>query len=169
MSGAPDDDSHDDERAWQEVLHDVAPLPASSIIHPMMRKQRITVRPRPAPMPSLPMFDEPATLEKFDANTLKRIKSGRMPIEGTLDLHGLSAEQAYEAFHAFMMDAYAHNAALVLIITGKGRVSEHGVLRSNLPRWCEESAFRPMIIGLHKAAPNHGGQGAYYVRLRRKR
>ena len=68
----------------------------------------------------------------------------------------------------------------VLIITGKGGARDDfdgsfmpdrdsGVLRRNLPRWLGEAPMRPLVLRLESARPQHGGDGAYYVLLRRKR
>ena len=38
-----------------------------------------------------------------------------------------------------------------------------------MPRWLAEAALAPLIAGLSLAHVRHGGGGAYYVALRRKR
>ena len=44
-----------------------------------------------------------------------------------------------------------------------------GVLRRNLPRWLTESPVRQIVLRLEPARSQHGGDGAFYVLLRRKR
>ncbi len=159
-----------DDELWREVLREVTPLNHKPVIDKAAAPpKRIHVRAPTARPIMAHHFDEPAELEAFDTNTLRRIKTGRLSIQATLDLHGMNAEHAYDALYQFISEHYAYGHALVLVITGKGRLSEHGVLRQKLPYWCEDAAFRPMIVGVHKAAPRHGGEGASYVRLRRKR
>lgn len=163
--------SRDNDSDWHEVLRDVTPLDAPRVIHPLVnppKRVRKVHKPLLQPAPER-LYQGDAHLEQFDENTIKRIKKGRMEIQRTLDLHDMNAEAAYDALHGFISECYACGLGLVLVITGKGRVSEQGVLRKNLPRWCEDAAFRPMIVGIQQAAQAHGGQGAYYVRLRRKR
>jgi DNA-nicking Smr family endonuclease len=62
---------------------------------------------------------------------------------------------------------------LVLVITGKGTVAprgmERGVLKREVPLWLGSAEFRPLVIGFEEAASRHGGSGALYVRVRRKR
>ena len=62
----------------------------------------------------------------------------------------------------------------LLVITGKGlkktddlRILDRGVLRAMLPIWLAEPALAPYIAGYDSAAQGHGGEGAFYVRLRR--
>ncbi len=162
---------------WHNVLKDVQPLKTKPRIDSteklITQRKRIYVPPINFAgydaAPPTQTFNAPAELEAFDHNTIKRIKKGRMPIERTLDLHGLGAELAYDTLHQFITDAYAAQCALVLVITGKGKLSSEGILRRSFARWAEDATFRPMIVGIAGAAKHHGGQGAFYVRLRRKR
>jgi DNA-nicking Smr family endonuclease len=58
---------------------------------------------------------------------------------------------------------------LVLVITGKGRGGEVGVLRRQVPQWLSLPEFRSFVIGFEDAHIAHGGEGAIYVRVRRSR
>jgi DNA-nicking Smr family endonuclease len=42
------------------------------------------------------------------------------------------------------------------------------VLRRAVPAWLATGPFRALVSGHSAAARNHGGDGALYVRLRRK-
>ena len=53
-----------------------------------------------------------------------------------------------------------------LVTTLGGRL---GALREALPRWLNESALRPGILAIAPAQPKHGGRGAFYVLLKRRR
>jgi DNA-nicking Smr family endonuclease len=56
----------------------------------------------------------------------------------------------------------------VLVVTGKG-VESGGTLRHMVPRWLYESANREHIVAFCPAQARHGGAGALYVLLRRRR
>jgi len=65
-----------------------------------------------------------------------------------------------------------------LAITGKGLkkldddaavIVERGVLRQMLPIWLTAPGLAPLVAGWDSAAQGHGGDGAFYVRLRRER
>jgi DNA-nicking Smr family endonuclease len=119
----------------------------------------------------------PAGLDKRSAERLRR---GQMQIEGRLDLHGHTQAAAHRAAHAFVAASQRAGRRCVLIITGKGGARDSvdagfmpdrdsGVLRRNLPRWLDEAPVRHMVLRLQTARPQHGGAGAYYILLRRKR
>jgi DNA-nicking Smr family endonuclease len=44
-----------------------------------------------------------------------------------------------------------------------------GVLRAQVPRWLNEPANRARVLAFDYAQPKHGGLGAIYVLLRRKK
>ena len=58
----------------------------------------------------------------------------------------------------------------VIVITGRGRVSEGGgVLRREVPGWLNSPRVRPIVLAISLATPRDGGPGAMYVLLRRLR
>ena len=69
----------------------------------------------------------------------------------------------------FLRTSHQRDARLVLVITGKGRSGEMGVLRRQVPQWLALPEFRELVVGFEDAAIAHGGQGALYVRVRRTR
>ena len=46
---------------------------------------------------------------------------------------------------------------------------ERGVLKRQVPQWLGLPEFRALVIGFEDAHVTHGGEGALYVRMRRKR
>ena len=56
----------------------------------------------------------------FDKRTETKLKRGLMPIEGRLDLHGMTQNQARSALGDFITHAYHARKRCVLVITGKG-------------------------------------------------
>lgn len=116
----------------------------------------------------------------IDKRTANRLRRGQMRIEGRLDLHGCTQADAHRAVNAFLVESQRMGRNCVLIITGKGSLRAHedlgfmphrdiGVLRRSLPRWLAESPAREMVLHLEPARLKHGGDGAFYVLLRRKR
>lgn len=106
----------------------------------------------------------------LDEPTLEKLSKGRLPIEGRVDLHGLTQDEAYSLLFSFLHRAHAGGIRYVLVITGKGSSSGgDGVLRRAVPAWLSTPAFRPLVSSHDHAARNHGGSGALYVRLRRAR
>ncbi|ACJ00250.1 Smr/MutS family protein [Rhodospirillum centenum] len=111
----------------------------------------------------------------IDKRTDEKVRRGRLPIDGRIDLHGLTQSEAHDALAGFVRRAHGSGRRLLLVITGKGGPGygedgrDRGVLRSAVPRWLNEASLRPLVLAVHHAQPQHGGQGAFYVYLRRRR
>ncbi len=101
----------------------------------------------------------------------RRLGRGLTDVDARLDLHGMRQERAFVALIAFLRRSQARHQKLVLVITGKGREGEdgRGILRHSVPAWLARPEFRDLIIGFEEAGRRHGGPGALYVRLRRRR
>lgn len=113
----------------------------------------------------------------LDRRTADRLRKGTREPEARIDLHGMRAERAHRACLTFLGDALARGLRMVLVITGKGRAGEtgdimrtgRGVLRESLPGWLRASPMGGSIVGIYQAHPRHGGSGAFYVYLKRRR
>jgi len=105
----------------------------------------------------------------LDRNTDKRLKRGQMEIEGRIDLHGHNRDAAYELLRNFVTREAERGSRCVLVITGKGRGDAPGVLRMAVPQWLSEMPLRDHVLRFYTAQPQHGGGGALYVLLRRRR
>jgi len=105
----------------------------------------------------------------IDRNTAERFRKGDYPIDANLDLHGMTRDKAHGALVTFIESHYARGSRCLLVITGKGRGENMGVLREALPSWLQTPALRPMILAFDMAKQKHGGAGAYYILLKRKR
>lgn len=107
-------------------------------------------------------------LPKLDRTTHRKLAKGRVKIDGRVDLHGLTQDQAYTLLLRFIFDAQRNGSRFVLVITGKGssRGSE-GVLKQSVPNWLATPPFRLCVSGFEDAGVSHGGAGALYVRIRR--
>ncbi len=113
---------------------------------------------------------EPGRCAGLDRRTDDRLRRGQLAIEARIDLHGQTQSSAYDALYHFVTASHATGRRCVLVITGKGPVSQGGgVLRTMVPRWLAEPSLRRRIIALHRAQPRDGGDGALYVLLKRQR
>ena len=136
---------------------------------PAMPRPGRAVKSSAKPARSLPAL-KPGASADVDARTLDRLKRGQLRPESRLDLHGLTQDKAHRALKRFLAQAQSSGTRCVIIITGKGRVSEGGgVLRSQVPQWLNAPAVRPRILAFAPAQPRDGGAGALYVLLRRLR
>lgn len=115
----------------------------------------------PSPAPIASHLDKPV---------YRKISKGRVPIDATIDLHNMNQQQAITRLQGFLSQAYDLGHRHVLVITGKGgSPTSEGVLRRMLPVWLNTPAFSHIVNGYQSASRDHGGDGAFYVRLRRQR
>ena len=168
--------SADDAELFRRVLHDVEPLkgrpadPAPYIAPPPVnRPVRVQAPTEPPRRPAEPPLRTGAPVG-VDRRTADRLRRGRLPVEARLDLHGHTQDEAHDAVADFVTRNAAAGRRCVLIVTGKGAMSQGGgVLRRRLPDWLNMPPCRPLIVATATAQPQHGGVGAMYVLLRRNR
>ncbi|TIN05941.1 Smr/MutS family protein [Mesorhizobium sp.] len=168
--------SEDDRVLWNLVTRTAKPLKGKSAVDipdigpdiaddtkPMLRDQAM------APAAATKARTQHVS-HALDEPTLEKLSKGRLPIEGRVDLHGLSQDEAYSLLFSFLRRAHAGGIRYVLVITGKGSSSGgDGILRRAVPAWLSTPAFRPLVSSHDHAARKHGGSGALYIRLRRTR
>lgn len=114
---------------------------------------------------------------RMDRKTHQRMQRGKLDPDARIDLHGMHLEEAHAALQSFILSSHAGGRRLVLVITGKGRRSEddgpiprrRGVLRHQLPHWLATPPLASVVLQTREAHLKHGGAGAFYVYLRRKR
>ena len=100
----------------------------------------------------------------------RKLAKGRLDLEARIDLHGMFQDEAHALLHAFIRRAHDRGLRHVLVITGKGAsMGSEGALRRAVPMWFGKPEFRHLISSWEPAAQKHGGEGALYVRLARRR
>ncbi|MBM3612471.1 MAG: DNA mismatch repair protein MutS, partial [Alphaproteobacteria bacterium] len=135
---------------------------------------RIGAAARPLAAPAPPAHKAPDAPDRRMAERLRRGKEGP---EARIDLHGLTLAEAHPALVAFIVGAHAAGLRVVLVITGKGRDRDEGgpiptprgVLRHHLPRWLAQPPLARIVQTATPSHHRHGGEGAWYVWLRRAR
>lgn len=173
----------DEVRVWRAIATSVTPLPGRRIPddedEPAAAAPETPAPPPAAPPPPVrPAVPPPARMlpdlshgstPGLDKRSAERMKKGEMEIDGRLDLHGMTQDTAHGALIAFVGRAFDSGRRCLLVITGKGNRAGTGVLRSNVPRWLNQSPCRERILGFSHARPQHGGEGALYVLIKRRR
>jgi len=168
----------DDAQLWRRVAQSVTrlskrraspvfPPPAAAVIAPQAEVPRRTASavPRPVGPPARPPPELRAgAAPGVDRATHDRLKRGQLPIEAKLDLHGYDREQAHRALNLFVEASADQGRRCLLLVTGKS-----GVLRAEAPRWLNETPNRTRLIAFTAAQPRHGGAGALYLLLKRRR
>ena len=167
-------------RLWAVVTATVRPSPGRAPPHPKPPElSPVSASPppsarktgKPSPSPSTPKPAPPAPLslhpENIEPRRKHRIARGREVIEARLDLHGLDQDRARTRLLDFLLEAQARGARAVLVITGKGYANQ-GVLRRRTPEWLADPRLRGVVAALSAAEPHHGGEGAFYIALKRR-
>ena len=174
--------SAEDRALWRKVAASAKPLRPQ----PLEARELVEAAPSPAPVqrapdaPPRPLRPRtsPAAPISLDRRTLREIARGHQPVQERIDLHGFTRADAHDRLVSFLQGAQSRGTTLVLVISGKGRSpdersvftpDERGVLRRLVPQWLDLPALRPIVLGYSSAGPTHGGAGAFYVRLRRRR
>lgn len=148
-----------------DVAEDTTPTPKKT------RVRRRLIEPPPLPPAPNPVPLTHGTAAGMDRRTAQRLRRGKLDVEATLDLHGHTQAAAHRTLERFLQDGYMTGTRTVLVITGKGdRLGgKPGVLRDAVPRWFNEMPMRQWVAGFSYAAPKDGGDGALYVRLKRRK
>jgi DNA-nicking Smr family endonuclease len=178
---APHDIAADDAALWHKVAATAKPLkgPKRTAPKPKPAASEEAEKPRKAravPPPAPPAAPKPRALEAgavvdLDRRTAERLKRGQLAIDGRIDLHGMTQDDAHAALARFVNASRAMGRRCVLVITGKGRPGPEGggVLKQAVPRWLNEPSLRSQILAFVAAQPKDGGAGALYVLLKRVR
>ncbi|WP_075220608.1 Smr/MutS family protein [Acuticoccus yangtzensis] len=125
--------------------------------------------PDPAPKTAPGPSRAPADL---DRKTRRKLARGVVTIDGRIDLHGMTQEEAHGALVRFIVSSAGMRRRVVLVITGKGMGPARGfgegrgVLRRSVPHWLTSRELAPHVVTFGPAHAAHGGDGALYVRLR---
>ena len=114
---------------------------------------------------------------RMDAKLHNKLKQGKLRPQAKLDLHGLNLAQAQPVLTKFVLSSYDKGFRLILVITGKGRNTEDndiiprrvGILKANFPNWLAIEPLSSKILQVTEAHVRHGGGGAYYVYLKKKK
>ncbi|GFE49366.1 DNA mismatch repair protein MutS [Roseobacter cerasinus] len=163
----------------------VAPPPKPSAARPKpdLNKLNQTFPPKPERrktsfdlMPSLPDRLQAAPVQ-MDRKAFAKMTRGKLKPEGRIDLHGMTLDRAHGVLATFILSAHKSGKRLVLVITGKGKNRDeggpipvrHGVLRHQVPQWLAAPPLSSVVMQVSQAHVSHGGGGAYYVYLRRRR
>ncbi len=113
----------------------------------------------------------------MDHKSFGKMKRGKLKPEARIDLHGMTMAEAHPELMAFILGSQSLGRRLVLVITGKGKdrddggpiPTRHGVLRHQVPQWLALPPLSQAILQVTPAHMRHGGHGAYYVYLRKRR
>jgi DNA-nicking Smr family endonuclease len=105
----------------------------------------------------------------LDHNVVAKLRRGEFAVQGHLDLHGMTREEAKGAVDDFLRRARQAGKRCVLLVHGRGMHSKDQlpVLKEALRVWLSTNRFGRHVLAFATARPADGGAGAIYVLLRR--
>ena len=118
-------------------------------------------------------------LEKIDLK--KGIKKGSFYIDKKIDFHGRSLLESEDLFNNTIIESYNSGQRCLLFVTGKGLYKSknyeesdkpklyHGIIRSSFAEWVSSKKYSKYILSFEQASIEHGGDGAFYVYLRKNK
>jgi len=158
-------------KTFRDYVGQVRPLePRSRRVPP---PPRIGVPPRQRSSTAEPVFetsDDGQSVQGARAgfeDTLRQTKQGRFPIFDTIDLHGLTVDEARQTLRRFCERVRGRSRRLVLVVHGKGMHSPggRGVLRDEMAGLLSSAPLSELVLCFTTAPAKHGGSGAVYVLL----
>lgn len=174
--------NEEDRRLWLAVARTTAPMPGRALppeepaSSPAMAQAQhlstttsrlVSDAGAPAPAEARERLSK-APQDRLDRPVRRKLGKGRIEIEDRIDLHGKTEAVAHYALLNFLRSARQAGLRHVLVITGRGAsLGSTGVLRRAFPHWIATEAFRGLVSGFDVAERTHGGEGAFYVRLRK--
>ena len=110
--------------------------------------------------------------ETLDGGWDRRLRQGSVAPDRSIDLHGHTLASAHAALDHALERAIADDVRLLLVVTGRAPRSgetRRGLIRAAIGDWLAASRHAGRIAAIRSAHPRHGGAGALYLVLRRRR
>ncbi len=164
---------------WAKVTATIRPLSRELTTEPPiaeMADPNAPAKPRGRVPLARPVELPPKRMENLRDATLdggwdRRLSSGRVEPDRTLDLHGYSLDRAWEAIDRSLERAIASNDRVLLLITGHERKGDpplqRGRIRAAVHDWLAVSRHAHRIAAVRGAHRRHGGGGSLYIILRK--
>jgi len=185
--------SAEEQAAWSRLAQSVTPLAGRKVpgvAEESEARRPVTLKPaakpviEPAPKApvtnrAVPPSPPPARRvfnSQLDGNWNRRLKSGDITPDYTLDLHGHTLDSAYTRIISGLDQARAMGARVVLVVAGRerpvdpaDRQHKRGAIRAKLLDWLAASHHADAIAAVRRAHIRHGGEGALYLVFKRQR
>jgi DNA-nicking Smr family endonuclease len=149
--------------------------PSETTVRPAPEVVRRGLRSAAALAPQPPPLGVGGQPPGVDAASWQRFRRGQLVSARKLDLHGLTAQQAFHALRGFLRSAQSDGVRCVEIVTGRGDGEHGGVLRREFALWLNLPDIRPMVLAAvhpHTSSAMHShmaNPGSVRLLLRRSR
>ena len=143
--------------------------------------KKITPNQNIAPTPKQNKIFKNSDFNLENVDLKKNIRKGYFKIDKKIDFHGRTLLESEEIFTNAVTGCYNTDQRCLLFVTGKGLFKSkntekknqpklyYGVIRSALFQWVKSNKLSRYILSFEQASIEHGGDGAFYVYLRKKK
>jgi len=169
--------SPEEAELWDRVAATIRPLSRTRVSTSALKEPKQLPAPRalphkpPAP-PSNRVASVPIADQTLDGSWDKKLRSGDVDPDRTIDLHGMNLDTAWTAIDRGLEQALARGDRILLLITGHHRPGDppvqRGRIRAAVNDWLAASRHARDIAAVRGAHRRHGGGGSLYLILRRK-
>ena len=180
--------TNSEDKLWKQVTESVTPLKDRPTPAPLPPRKRFVKNAEGQNLPKDWGKNTTPPANTIDKNTQRKLTKGNLSIDRTLDLHDHTQDRAYDRLKHALVEGVSSGAKCILVITGKGGAERKsldsggassrtrmdfalgtGTLKRMVPLWLNSADLAPMVHSYDWAHKMHGGEGALYVLLRRKR
>ncbi|WP_407672655.1 Smr/MutS family protein [Novosphingobium organovorum] len=140
------------------------------------KKVRGRVPPALPPKPAAAPAPKGPDQLHLDGSWEKRIAKGTLVPDFSLDLHGSNLDLAWRRLMDGLAQGKAMGARVILVVTGRPRPVDamdrgesRGAIRAKIKDWLTVSEHAHDIVAIRGAHRRHGGAGALYIVLKRRR
>lgn len=107
----------------------------------------------------------------------RKLRLGEVEPDRVIDLHGCTLDSAHRRVLTALGTAIGEDARVLVLVTGKpppkgtSRLDMplRGIIRASVADWIAASRYAGHVAAIRNANRRHGGEGAIYVVLRRKK
>lgn len=159
--------------SWRHPPPELPPTVAAVPSHNPESEERRQMEAAVEGIPAMTVLDHPEYIEGWIGVAGKRLlpnlRSGLYSIQGQIDLHGLTRDDARRTVEEFVVQMSRFRSCCVKIIHGRGINSpnDRAVLKESLQRWLSTRRMSRHVVAYASAPLRDGGVGAVYVLLRR--
>lgn len=145
-----------DDYLWKQVTKDVKPI-----------KDNNKVKAELPPYKPPRYYQEYTPKESMSPKKQPEIeyKKGTFSYDSKIDLHGMTLQEAYIRLYQFIIRSYDNHLRRLIIITGHGE--GESTIKREFEFWMEKPKFSKFVSSYKPAHRRQGGDGAYYVMLRK--
>ena len=160
--------SHKIKLSIKDTAKSLEELPNQKISISLGKKKEKNQTDLPEEAPSKKIYTSALTKAvSYDQQLFKQFKNSTY---SKIDLHGHTVDEAHQALTQYIKKNFNQKKLLHIVITGLGNKSSDGEfftgkIRKKFPLWLETEIFQKYIKSYYPCKIQHGGLGAFYIKL----